>query len=187
MKVFASKSNKKFANDLVLAIGGGTTIDKAKIYCKKYNKRCIAIPTTASGATATSHAVIWGKTKEDFKTDIPFTIMWENYPKKLPKKVLEDTFYDCVGHIYESLKSMKATKESRKYAESALFALRVAGHLAGKAIEITGTNIIHKMSYPLTLGGWSHGEAVGFVYRLLCGDCRHSTHRAHKIPRRMFV
>ena len=38
-----------------------------------------------------------------------------------------------------------------------------AGHIAGKAIEITGTNLLHSLSYPLTGHyGISHGIALGY-------------------------
>lgn len=189
MKVFASPSNKKFVDNLVLAVGGGAIIDEAKIYAKKHKKKCIAIPTTAAGATGTSHGVIWGKIKKDINTDIPYTIILDDYPKTLPKEVLQDTFYDCESHIEESLLSINATVESCRYARLAekylkefektknLYFLRLAGHFAGYAIEITGTNIIHKMSYPLTLRGWTHGKAVGFVSKLLRGS---------KIPKKMW-
>ena len=198
MRVFASKSNQKFVSKIVLAVGGGSIIDEAKIYAKKHKMYCIAIPTTAAGATATSHGVVWDKTKKDIKTDIPYTLILDNYPKYLPKKVLKDTIDDCRAHIYESLKSIYATKKSVLFAELALQFLKdyykhkrlhdllIAGHLAGCAIEITGTNIIHKMSYPLTLRGWTHGKAVGFVHRLLCGNRRHIARRAYKIPRKMW-
>lgn len=189
MKVFVSPSNKKFVDNIVIAVGGGATIDEAKIYAKKHKKRCIAIPTTAAGATGTSHAVIWGKKKIDVKTDLPYTIILEDYPKHLPRRVLKETIDDCTSQIYESKKSIKRTKESLYYAKKAetylakykakknLYFLRLAGHFSGCAIEITGTNIIHKMSYPLTLKGWTHGKAVGFVYRLLISK---------KFPREMW-
>ena len=38
-----------------------------------------------------------------------------------------------------------------------------AGHIAGRAIEITGTNLLHSLSYPLTGNyGISHGTALGY-------------------------
>ncbi len=38
-----------------------------------------------------------------------------------------------------------------------------AGRLGGKAIEITGTNLLHSLSYPLTgIYEISHGEALGY-------------------------
>jgi len=45
MKIFASDKNKKHIDNLVIAIGGGATIDEAKIYAKRNKKYCIAIPT----------------------------------------------------------------------------------------------------------------------------------------------
>ena len=48
MKTFVSKSNEKHLKNLVLAIGGGATIDEAKIYAKRNKKHLIAIPTTGA-------------------------------------------------------------------------------------------------------------------------------------------
>ena len=43
------------------------------------------------------------------------------------------------------------------------FDLIKAGHIAGNAIEITGTNLLHSLSYPLTGHyGVSHGMALGY-------------------------
>ena len=43
--------------DIVIEVGGGSVIDRAKIISK--NKRCITVPTTAAGASMTSYATIW--------------------------------------------------------------------------------------------------------------------------------
>tara|TARA_R110002049_G_scaffold224282_7_gene396029 strand:- start:3632 stop:4015 length:384 start_codon:yes stop_codon:yes gene_type:complete len=71
------------------------------------------------------------------------------------------------------MSSIKATKESIEYCEEALqilrndksnFGLIKAGDVAGKAIEIAGTNLLHSLSYPLT-GNYniSHGIALGYL------------------------
>ena len=70
-------------------------------------------------------------------------------------RLLKPTMFDCISHAYESLWSIHATDRSRRYAKKALKQIEVyleehnmddlidAGNEAGKAIEITGTNIIH--------------------------------------------
>ena len=67
MKVFVSNKNKKHIDNLVIAIGGGATIDEAKIYAERNKKYCIAIPTTGAGASETTHAVVWGKKRRIYK------------------------------------------------------------------------------------------------------------------------
>ena len=90
---FISKSNKKNAKKIMIAMGGGAIIDKAKIYAKKHNKILIAIPTTGSGASETSHAVIWGKTKQNVDTAKPISIV-PPFQVKLSKKDRINTTYD---------------------------------------------------------------------------------------------
>ena len=68
--------------------------------------------------------------------------------------------------------SKNKTKVSQKYCTEGLDILRKkgsvvdlirAGRLGGKAIEITGTNLLHSLSYPMTgIYGVSHGRALGY-------------------------
>jgi len=154
------------------ALGGGSVIDTAKMLSGR--KPCIAIPTTASGSACTSWAVVWGRDKMSVSCTKP--ILLELYRKmdiKLSAKVADETYYDCLCHILDSRKSIKATPLSLSYcqiAEEYLHAwissrkthyLIDAGNYAGRAIEITGTNFYHAISYVLTLDyGLSHGEAL---------------------------
>ena len=102
LKVFTSKSNKKYIKKLVLAIGGGALIDEAKIYAKKNKKILVAIPTTASGSGETSHSVVWGKEKINVKTEIPITVS-PPFRVRLYKKVRAQTTLDCLGQLVDYL------------------------------------------------------------------------------------
>jgi alcohol dehydrogenase class IV len=150
-----SKSNKQNAEKLIFVIGGGSAIDEAKIMAKKEKKILIAIPTTGSGASETSHAVVWGKTKRNVKTDKPISIP-PPFEIKLPKQVRRESTFDILGHIVDYLNVC---------SDNELIEL---GMYAGRLIEKHPTNLTHPRSYPLTLKyGLPHGEAVGVV---LC-DC----------------
>lgn len=154
MQLITSRKSKKIADKLVIAIGGGYVIDQAKIYAKRNKKFCIAIPTTGAGASSTSHAVKWGKKKINVKTNKPLTIL--PFMKiKLSKKVRRASTFDILGHIVDYLNVC---------SDNELIEL---GVYAGKLIEKHPTNLTHPASYPLTLKGIPHGEAVGAV---LC-DC----------------
>lgn len=153
MRYFVSQRNKKHLNKLVIAIGGGTIIDEAKIYAKRNKKLCIAIPTTAAGASETSHSVVWGKEKINICTDIPYSID-PPFNIKLSKKVRAQTTLDCLGHIVDYM-NVCSDKE-----------LIELGRIGGKLIERHKTNLTHPMSYPLTLKyGIPHGLAVGLAMK----------------------
>jgi len=152
MKLFVSKKNKKNLDKLILAIGGGATIDKAKIYAKKHKRYCIAIPTTGAGATETTHAVVWGKTKQNIQTDKPSTVC-PPFEVKLSKTDRRNTCYDIIGHLVDYLNVCSDNE------------MIEVGIYMGKLIEKHPTNLTHPMSYPLTLKGMPHGEAVGRVLK----------------------
>ena len=149
MKVFYSKKSKAIANKIVLAIGGGKIIDEAKIYAKRHNKICIAIPTTGAGASETSHAVVWTKKeKKNIATDIPISITWPG-KIKLNDKARRNTMADILGHVVDYMNVCSDNE------------LIDVGRFAGKLIEQHPTNLTHPRSYHLTLNcGMTHGEAV---------------------------
>jgi alcohol dehydrogenase YqhD (iron-dependent ADH family) len=154
MTTFASKSSKKYLNKFVFAIGGGSVIDEAKIYAKKHKKFAIALPITGAGATETTHAVIWGKTKQNVKTKKPITIS-PPFKVKLPQKARLNTCCDMIGHLVDYLNVCSDNE------------LVEVGIYLGSLIEKHPTNLTHKRSYPLTLNGMPHGEAVGRILQEL--------------------
>lgn len=136
----------------MIAIGGGAVIDKAKIEAKKKGKFLIAIPTTGAGATETTHAVVWGKTKKNVKTPKPLTVI-PPFKIKLSKKARINTCYDILGHLIDYLNVCTDNE------------IVEVGIYMGKLIEQHPTNLTHPKSYPLTLKGMPHGEAVGRVLK----------------------
>lgn len=152
VKTFVEKINKKNLDSLVLVIGGGAIVDEAKIYAKKHKKHCIAIPTTGAGATETTHACVWGKKKTNVDTDKPSTVI-PPFKIKLPKKVRSNTCLDMIGHLVDYLNVCS----DNEVVEAGIF--------MGKLIEKHSTNLTHPASYPLTLKGMPHGEAVGKVLK----------------------
>ena len=158
------------AYEKVTAIGGGAVIDTAKILSKN---PIVSYPTTASGATETSWSVYWdGTDKKSLKRLKPKEVIINSEFLNLPERVIEDTTCDVVSHFLDSMFSKNKTKVSQKYCIEGLNILRKkggivdlirAGRLGGKAIEITGTNLLHSLSYPMTgLYGVSHGRALGY-------------------------
>ncbi len=156
----------------VVAIGGGSVIDTAKILC---NKPITCYPTTASGSSATSWAVYWGKENKYslacMKPDK--VIIHSTFMNGLPSDILNYTRSDAISHCLDSLNSAKSTTKSDEYCRLAIELLSnksnnedtlQAGHIAGQAIQITGTNLLHSLSYPMSIYyGLSHGEALCYL------------------------
>jgi len=154
----------------VIAIGGGSIIDTAKILSKN---PIIAIPTTLAGACRTTHAVYWsGNRKCNTFNPKPITISKPEYMKSLPKEFLEYSRIDAVCHGIESLISKNATIISKFIAEEGLNLLDRknltdllnGSFLTGDAMEITQTNVIHALSYPITFYyKVPHGKALAYL------------------------
>ncbi len=176
VRIVSSAPNISILNDVdteesVIAIGGGAVIDTAKILSRNPIK---CYPTTAAGSSSTSWSVYWDGTKKcSLKRMVPKHVLFNKlFVEDLSDKIIMSTTCDVVSHCLDSLCSKKSTDESIKYSNEALniiknkkdnFDLIKAGDIAGKAIEITGTNLLHSLSYPMT-GYYNipHGIALGY-------------------------
>jgi alcohol dehydrogenase len=131
-------------SDFIIAIGGGTVIDMAKLinifshqkgdlirYIKKEKKIknkgkiLIAIPTTSgTGSEATHFAVVYvGKEKYSVahKFILPdYSIIDPTLTLNLSKKISASTGIDALSQSIESYWSINSTKESKKYAKKAI-------------------------------------------------------------------
>lgn len=165
----------KTDKDVVIGIGGGSVIDTAKIISK--DRRCLAIPTTAAGASMTPYATVWlKKRKLSVPTKKPILRIVRNISKSLPPGIRRSTMLDALSHAIESFWSKNSTSKSRTYSKKAITLIREyvnnddistlikAGNFAGKAIAITKTNVVHAASYPLTIEhGIDHGTVCGIL------------------------
>ena len=138
------KEIRNFKPDLILAVGGGTIMDYAKIanvvdvrddlkelienysypFKKKYTKLAV-IPTTAgSGAEVTSNAVIYvNGIKHSFESDLLIPDNFFLVPEYLisaPNKIKASAGFDAIAQALESLISKKSNEQSVNYALKSL-------------------------------------------------------------------
>ncbi len=137
-------SFNKFKPKLLLAIGGGSVIDYAKILCStkidnalkkkiiknqnldfKKTVKLLAIPTTAgSGAESTSSAVIYiNKIKfsiEDEKLIPDYYYLSPDLIIKSNKLIKSSAGFDAISQSIESLISLKSNNISVKFAKESL-------------------------------------------------------------------
>ena len=130
--------------DFVIAVGGGSAMDTAKLINifaanegnpieyieKKKNigkkgKTFVAVPTTSgSGSEATKFAVVnIGKTKKSFESDfiIPdYAIVDPQLTMSLPKYITASTGMDALSQAIESYWSINSTRKSKKFSVKAI-------------------------------------------------------------------
>jgi len=135
---------KKFTPDLIIAVGGGSVLDYAKIAnvltdnknldeeiinssykIKKKFAKLVAIPTTAgSGAEVTSNAVIY---IDQIKYSVEGQELRPDYFFLIPelvigasKKIKSSAGFDAIAQAMESLISKKSNEKSVAFAEKSL-------------------------------------------------------------------
>ena len=163
--------------DLVAAIGGGAVIDAAKILGNIVH----CWPTTASGASATSHSVYWmGQEKCNSYRSSPDRVIWEEtFINSLPEDIYQRTKYDAISHCLDSMWSKDCTDVVRDLAQKTLktllkpnadrISVMKSGHTAGSVIEKVPTTILHALSYPMTgIYNIPHGAALGILLKPVC-------------------
>ena len=171
----------------IIAIGGGSVIDFAKVYKykTKLNVPLIAIPTTCgTGSEATQFAVYYKEGKKqslDSPEVLPnVAIVDSQFVENNPTYLKACTALDAYCQAIESYFACKSTEKSRQYAMEAIklcrdnlvkyvnsnektYSLNMskASNLSGKAINISRTTAAHAMSYSITTKyGIPHGHAV---------------------------
>ena len=137
-------SIRSFKPDIILAVGGGTVIDYAKIAnvleidksiknniknssykIKKKFCKLVAIPTTAgTGAEVTANAVIYiNKIKYSVESEILKPDYFFLIPQLIinsSRKIKSSTGFDAIAQAVESLISKKSNKTSINYAKKSL-------------------------------------------------------------------
>lgn len=179
---------------VILAVGGGSVIDMAKLIRFYTNKRdvvLIAIPTTAgTGAESTQFAVCYIEgvkhsiSDSSILPDIAILIPQLTY--SLNNYVTACTGFDALSQAFEAYWNVNANDVSDDYSIKAISILYPSllrlvsekdkssllreqlmkgANFAGQAINITRTTVPHALSYVLTSKyGYPHGHAVALTF-----------------------
>jgi alcohol dehydrogenase len=177
----------------VVAIGGGSVLDTAKILASRLagGARVICVPTTAgTGSEVTPFAAVWdhaAKKKHSVSGEALFpdvALLDAELTLSLPEEVTLSTGLDAITQAFEATWSRRANPVTTAFAVRAIRAgLRAlpalvdvpgdlglrsdmleASVLAGLAISHTRTALCHSISYPLTAHfGVPHGYACAFT------------------------
>lgn len=180
--------------DVILAIGGGSALDTAKLI-RHYaaEKGCAlplwAIPTTSgTGAEATHFAVVYREGKkcsveaDDVLPDV--VLLYPPFTYKNDLYLTACTGFDALAQAIESFWAKGANEESRAYSLKALTFLwkrllllvqnptdelrdqvSEGAYWAGRAINISKTTAPHAFSYAFTSHyGYPHGHAVSLTF-----------------------
>lgn len=194
--VIALKASKA---DCILAVGGGSVMDMAKLIRhfvaeESLQIPLLAVPTTAgTGAEATHFAVVY---KQGVKNSIEADDILPDYAFVYPDFTFCNSAYltactgfDALAQAFESYWNRNANTESKAYAERAIDLLwnqlpkvvqsptedlrrevSEGAYWAGRAINITKTTAPHAFSYAFTSHcGYPHGHAVALTFPFFFG------------------
>ena len=180
--------------DIILAIGGGSVLDIAKLirhYAAEQGSALPlwAIPTTSgTGAEATHFAVVYREGKkcsveaDDILPDV--VLLYPPFTYKNDAYLTACTGFDAIAQAIESYWAKGANEESRTYSFRALDLLwkqlpqlvknptdelrdqvSEGAYWAGRAINISKTTAPHAFSYEFTSHyGYPHGHAVALTF-----------------------
>ena len=180
--------------DIIVAVGGGSVLDMAKLIRhmaaeKGYAAPLHALPTTAgTGAEATHFAVVYidGKKQSIAADDVlpDVAVVYPQFTYQNDAYLTACTGFDALAQAIESYWAKGATNESRDYSVRAIGLLwkqlpqliqtpteelrnQVAegAYWAGRAINISKTTAPHAFSYAFTSHyGYPHGHAVALTF-----------------------
>ena len=178
---------------LVLAVGGGSVLDAAKLMRHLaaeagHHALLLAVPTTAgTGAEVTRYSIVCRDgAKQSLQADdiLPdYAFVYAPFIYGVRGYLAACTGFDALAHALESYWSRSANAESRGYALQAIRllwnnlprvvsapvpevcdAVMEGAYWGGRAINVTKTTAPHAFSYAFTVAcGYPHGHAVALT------------------------
>ena len=170
---------RAFSPDLIVALGGGSTMDcaKAMVHFAKVDAPLVAIPTTSgSGSEVTDFVILThNKVKHplvDQRLRPDVAILDSDLLTNLPKSLIADSGFDVLTHALEAYTARGAGPVSDLYAREAFscayavlpasyagrqevrLKMHLASTMAGMAFTQAGLGLCHAMAH--ALGGMFH-------------------------------
>lgn len=127
---FLKFKEKKY--DLIVGIGGGSSIDFAKtikLFSFERLKKdipLVAIPTTAGSGSEATYFIVYYKDKEKQSKGNPkittpnYSICDPDLIMSLPRKIAASSGMDALSQAIESYWSINSTRQSKKFAEKSI-------------------------------------------------------------------
>ncbi len=164
----------KRETDLIIALGGGSVLDIAKVVASEMQKPLIAIPTTAgSGSEVTPFAALYDMEKKKKLSLTPGfpTVALIDYrlTLTLPQEQVAATGLDAFSQAIEAYWSIYSSPLSDTHAQKAIELvlenlenswkgqekarekMSLAALEAGRAFSQTKTTAVHSVSYPFSI------------------------------------
>ncbi len=196
---------KAFAPDLLVALGGGSTLDcaKAMAYFARGTYPLVAIPTTSgSGSEVTDFAILThDRVKHplvDPRLRPDVAILDSDLLQQLPKHLVAETGFDVLTHAVEAYCAKNAGVISDLYAREAFSSayaalpasyagrtevrlkVHLAATMAGMAFTQAGLGLCHAMAH--SLGGLfhvPHGRLNAILLPAVIGCNAHAASRKY--------
>lgn len=166
----AAGFSRELNADLLLAVGGGSSIGTAKAIAKSNRTPILAVPTTYAGSEMTP---IWGLTEAARKTTgrdigvLPVTVIYDPLVTlTLPVDVSMASGMNAMAHLVEALYSPGVSPISTLQAEAGVYAL--AHSLPGIAAKPDNLEARSQAMYGAWLAGWALGTTTMGIHHKIC-------------------
>jgi len=177
------KIQSEFSNseiDTIIGLGGGSSLDVAKVVASKMKKKKILIPTTfGSGSEVTRISVLKvNGQKKSFHDDEFFAdvaIVDSHFIKNSPINIIKNSAIDALAQCSEGFDSKNGNLYTKFLCEHAFELLEngimnmdkekiVLGSLiSGLGFGNCSTTLGHALSYVFSNEGYSHGHALAYT------------------------
>ncbi len=161
---------KSHSTELLLAVGGGSSIGMAKAVAKELHIPILAIPTTYAGSEMTP---IWGLTEKNRKTTgrdravLPVSVIYDpNTTLSLPVDISMASGMNALAHLIEAMYAPDVSPISTMQAKAGITALARA--LPAILADPQNIDARSEAMYGSCLAGWALGTNTMGVHHKIC-------------------